>query len=262
MASELPPALQARIDAIRADRVHGAVFLATETAETLAAAADLGVSVGFLQHAAEAIRDAQPAMAPLANLADLVRANTDAARLAESCREFAARLRDAGRRIAELASGLITDGATVLTHSASGTVRDALLAAHGAGTAFRVIVTESRPMLEGAALAEELKRQGIPTTVIGDEEMERIVGEADIVLVGADSVCPDGLVNKKGTAALALVARACRKPIYALCSTAKFRGETPGELPPDFDSTPLGHLTDFVTEDGIAAPARRQDAVK
>jgi translation initiation factor 2B subunit (eIF-2B alpha/beta/delta family) len=93
--------------------------------------------------------------------------------------------------------------------------------------------------------------------------------------VGADAVSPAGLINKTGTLALALAARAFGKPLYALCASTKLVGmgwEPPEEPPRDpaeiadvsipnlgvrnryFERTPLELVTAVVTEDGVRSP--------
>ena len=53
--------------------------------------------------------------------------------------------------------------------------------------------------------------------------MAFFVGEADVALVGADSVLADGsIVNKIGTNLLALAAGDAGVPCYVVCDTSKF----------------------------------------
>jgi translation initiation factor 2B subunit (eIF-2B alpha/beta/delta family) len=164
-------------------------------------------------------------------------------------------MRSAGPRVAHHAARLVRDGSTVLTHSFSSTVFEALRAAHSSGCRFRVLCTESLPMREGAALAASLAREAIMATVIPDAAVESFLPQAGLVLVGADSVSARGLVNKTGTALIARAACALQIPMYALCSSDKF-------LPPDHDPprpregfhlTPLRYLAGIVTEEGITS---------
>jgi translation initiation factor 2B subunit (eIF-2B alpha/beta/delta family) len=98
---------------------------------------------------------------------------------------------------------------------------------------------------------------GIPVTVIVDAAMYRFLPRAQMVFVGADSISPRGLVNKTGTALLALAAAKLSVPMYALCGSEKFLPESyepPAEPPNYFESTPLEYLTGIVTEDGVLRP--------
>jgi len=53
------------------------------------------------------------------------------------------------------------------------------------------------------------------------------VGQADVVLVGADAITEQGAVNKTGTHLLALAARAAGVPMYAVADSGKL---SPGPL--------------------------------
>jgi translation initiation factor eIF-2B subunit delta len=285
----LPEEIRGQIEAIRSDNTSGAVELAISAADTLAAlAARAGVASAsqlgaYLETAAQALIAAQPTMAPIFNLAnetllsiDGLRAPQEIRRAARAaCRDFVSRLQSAGEKIGEITSNLIQDGTTVTTYSYSSTVLKALLVAQDAGRRFDVICPESRPMREGVALAAKLGQAGIAVRLIVDAGVFSLLPEAGVVLVGADSVSPQGLVNKIGTAGLALAAGALGVDIYALCSSQKF---LPASYPPRpqelrepaeilaepipnvtvvnryFDLTPLEHLTAIVTEDGIIRP--------
>lgn len=254
----------ARIEAIRRDRTSGATALALQAAEALEMAAVLEEPewVG----AARAVAAAQPAMAPLFNLANAALLSADRA---GACTAFAARIRESMPRVAAHGARLIAPGMTVMTHSASSAVLDALRA----GRPALVIATESRPVREGLILAGQLAREGIAVRLIVDAAMDLFLDEAQLALVGADSVSPAGVMNKIGTALLALVCDARRVPLYALCGTEKFvpaaraqQARNPREVlerPIEridavnyyFDTTPLERFRGIVTEDGVLAAA-------
>ena len=97
-----------------------------------------------------------------------------------------------------------------------------------------------------------------------------------MVLVGADAVFPDRLINKLGTHALAQLAQLRSVPLYSLCTASKFLPATatalwrivdhPGEevwpaAPQNlsmsncyFDATPLTLLSGIISEQGLSAP--------
>jgi translation initiation factor 2B subunit (eIF-2B alpha/beta/delta family) len=259
----LPDEIRRRIDAIRRDRTSGAAALASDAADALALTADLAPE--RLAEAAHALAAAQPSMAPIVHLASAVLASPDPK---AACADFASRLSESLPRVAAHGAGLVRDGITVMTHSASATVLEAVRAARRAGRTFDVICTESRPVREGVIMAGQIAREGIPVRLIVDAAIDLLLAETQLVLVGADSVSPAGLVNKAGTALLARAARARGVPVYALCGSEKF---VPDPLPQDaknpaevlersvpgitvvnryFDSTPLDLLTGIVTETG------------
>jgi len=274
----LPEAIRSRIEAIRRNRTSGAVELAVAAAEALALAA--GVSRGVLREAARALVNAQPAMAPLFNLANTCLLAEDPAR---ACREFAGRIESSSRAAASHAAALIAGKSVILTHSRSSTVEAAFRAALAAGSLFRVIATESRPLAEGVRLAEALGEQGIGVTLVVDAAIYRMLPEADLALTGADAVSVAGLVNKAGTALLGLAAARLGVPFYALCSTEKFlpaaarlKPETArdgGEIldrplvnvvPANyyFDTTPLDVVAGIITEEGVLAPEAVLDRLR
>jgi translation initiation factor 2B subunit (eIF-2B alpha/beta/delta family) len=221
-----PPPIQDRIDAIRGSRTSGAAELTAQAADVLSLAAELAPD--SIPDAARLLVAAQPAMAPLVNLTRFVLAATDPGAAA---REFLLRMRAAAPRVAGHAARFILDGCAVLTHSYSSTVFEAFLAARQRGRHFHVICTESRPLCEGAALAASLGREGIEVTLILDAAIASFLPRVALVLVGADAVSSRGLVNKTGTALLALAASRFQVPMYALCGSEKF-------LPPDYELRP------------------------
>jgi len=286
MPADLPEETRERIEEIRADNTSGAAALAQRAAEALSGLAEPGEArcretlkeqVG---RAAVALVEAQPAMAPIFNLANSLLWRIGAVSDLEEtrgairtvCRGFVAGLDAAADRVGSTASALIRDAVTVITHSNSQTVFTALLKAWDEGKRFRVVATESRPVREGVTLAGALARRGIPATLIVDAALLPWVAKADLALVGADAVTVQGAVNKTGTALLALACRETRREIYALCGSEKFlpaecrlppeAPKDPAEVAPDcepgvsvsnlyFEVTPLDWLTGVITEDGI-----------
>ncbi|MGE5567981.1 MAG: translation initiation factor eIF-2B [Rhodospirillales bacterium] len=269
----LPPLVQARIEAIRINRTSGAADLTAEAAEALVLAAEIAPHT--VEEAARAIAAAQPLMAPLVNLGRAVSAAEDPRAAA---REFVSRMREAAPRVAENGARLIRSGESVLTHSYSSAVLEAFRAAHAAGTRFRAVCTESRPLCEGATLAARLAGEGIETVLIPDAAAASLLRECALVLVGADAVSTRGVVNKIGTALIAMAAAALHVPVYALCSSEKMLPPD-YELPPEpakdpreilaepvpnlavrnyyFEWTPIEYITGIVTETGHSNPRGR-----
>jgi ribose 1,5-bisphosphate isomerase len=129
-------------------------------------------------------------------------------------------MENASAAIAEQATSLCRKGDKILTHSASGNALDALLLAHKK-TGIEVIVTESRPMLEGQQLAIALSRAGVPVTYCVDALAATLLPECRMVWVGADAVGEDFFVNKIGTLGIALAAQRLEVPLYVLCDQLK-----------------------------------------
>jgi methylthioribose-1-phosphate isomerase len=130
----------------------------------------------------------------------------------------------ASRAIACAGADLLGQPGVVLTHCNTGA-----LAAPGRGTALAVvaelfdrghlgsvIVTETRPLLQGARLTTyELSRLGIPHELVVDGAAPGLMaaGAIDAVVVGCDRVAANGdVANKVGTYSLALAANAAQLP--------------------------------------------------
>ncbi len=268
----LPKALERGIAELRSDNRSGALEIARRAAELLPAAAEAEPFAETLEQACRELVRAQPSMAPLVNLANrALWESVSSGSLRRVCENFAAGLSAAGSRIAEHTLPLIEDGGVILTYSASGTVRDSLLAAHSAGRRFRVLCTESRPVGEGVELARRLGEAGLEVTLALDAALLDLTRRADIVIVGADAISSRGVVNKVGTSLLAMAARYLSRQMYVLSGTQKILPagyEAPaGTARPTaeivsepmrnvavenhyFDVTPLGWAAGVVTEEG------------
>ncbi len=106
----------------------------------------------------------------------------------------------------------------VVTISYSGTVMSSLLSLP---KDVEISVAESLPMGEGTMTCKKLADNGRHASLFRDSMIASEVRKADLVLVGADGVCPEGVVNKVGTMLLALAAKEHGKPFVVLCSTSK-----------------------------------------
>ena len=119
--------------------------------------------------------------------------------------------------------------------------------------------------------AKALGAKGIRTRLVVDSAAPSLMVECDVVVVGADAVTPEGVVNKIGTYALALAARERNVPFYVLAGTEKFlpfllriEERDPKEITQEaipngsvenryFDCTPLDFITGVVTQEGVIA---------
>jgi len=186
------------------------------------------------------------------------------------------------RRMAAHAAELFRPGTRALTHCNAGGLATggygsavgALRAAAERGLLERVLVDETRPLLQGARLtAWELERSGIPHAVIADSAAGSLMaqGEVDLVVTGADRIAVNGdTANKIGTYSLAVLAAHHRIPFYVVAPTSTLDRETPdgsgipieerdpAELTtrfparnPAFDVTPAALIAAIVTEDGV-----------
>jgi methylthioribose-1-phosphate isomerase len=186
------------------------------------------------------------------------------------------------KRMAAHAADLFAPGTRALTHCNAGGLATggygsavgALRAAWERGLLERVLVDETRPLLQGARLtAWELETAGIPHAVIADSAAASLMarGEVDVIVTGADRIAANGdTANKIGTYALAVLAAHHGLPLYVVApsSTIDLATPTGAEIPieerdpsevtsrfpawnPAFDVTPYELITAIVTEDGV-----------
>ncbi len=154
----------------------------------------------------------------------------------------------------------------VLTHCHSSLVVGSII--HNKKKVKKVIVTETRPKFQGLKTAKELLAAKIPVTYIVDSAVSNFMKESDIVLLGADALRKEGLVNKVGSNPIALVAKEKRKPVYVIATsfTIDRRKKLIMEERPDsevvnlkgadirnpaFDVTPWKYIKAVITEKGV-----------
>jgi methylthioribose-1-phosphate isomerase len=137
------------------------------------------------------------------------------------------------RAIGNIGSVFIESGDSVLTHCNAGelatveygTALGVIRWAWQQGKRFKVIADETRPLLQGARLtAYELKRDGIPVTLITDNMAGWLMhkGLVNKIIVGADRIVQDGVVNKIGTFSVAVLAHEHGIPFYVAAPTSTF----------------------------------------
>ena len=193
------------------------------------------------------------------------------------------------REIGKHGSILIKDGDTILTHCNAGelatveygTALGVIRAAWEEGKKIKVIADETRPLLQGARLtAYELKRDGIPVTLITDNMAGYVMskGLVNLVIVGADRIAQDAVFNKIGTYSVAVLAHEHKIPFYVAAPKSTFdltqkatnievEERDPQEVThigrvqiapkgievmnPAFDATPLKYVNAIITESRI-----------
>lgn len=275
------------VEEIARDNRSGATAIAVRAAEAIAAEVQRpDFTREELGRFARALMAAQPSMAPLFNLVNQVLWAADRAEAGKEgawrdevgvvARRQAEQIRTNPKAIAEHALALIPKGSMVLTHSSSAAVYATLILGYGQGRVAGVICTESRPQLEGQTLARDLAAAGLPVKLVVDAAAYDALGQASIVLIGADALAAAGVVNKIGSAAIAIAAQTLRTPVLVLAGRDKVWplrlsdvppiGEhTPAEVWPDappgvtvvnryFDVTPWSAVTRIVTEERALRP--------
>lgn len=277
------PLVEQEIETVRADRTHGASWLARRALAVVGRAialepdASAGEVVAIVRETSRRLIEARPGMAPVRNW--LERLQADARLLAAQAtgpqalraamrarvRELVRRAEAAGELAARGAASRMRPGERVFTASFSATVVRACQLAWQAGKLGGVLAAESRAP-DGVAYGNEVRRllsaAGTPVAVAGDAELASQVGLASLVLIGADSVLRDGSVlNGTPTLALARAARAASVPVWVVCEAAKLDHWTdPATLHPElgFDLVPPELVDVVITEeDGSSVAASR-----
>jgi methylthioribose-1-phosphate isomerase len=196
---------------------------------------------------------------------------------------------EVNRKIGRYGSELINDKDSILTHCNAGslatvdygTALAVVRTAWRQGKRIKVIATETRPKMQGARLTVyELKRDGIPVTLITDNMVGYAMSKQLVskVVVGADRIVRDAVINKIGTYTVAVLAHENSIPFYVAAPTSTFdlaheskdiiiEERNPKEvthinsrriapkgtnvLNPAFDITPLKYVTAIICERGI-----------
>lgn len=137
-------------------------------------------------------------------------------------------------------------------------------------------IFESRPALEGKKLALEVVNLGYKVNYLVDAAAGRAIQalNPDLVLIGADTIFPNGnVVNKIGCHALAIFAFQCKIPFYIASTTLKlllkaipftiksypsndvWAKDRPKEVKvynPYFEIIPANLIAGFITEHGFS----------
>ena len=259
----------------RADFLQRLRDISQTIASTRPTARNLFRAIDRMQQVAEACGDIEQIKAALVNEAITIQAEEA----------------EATRKLSQLGAELIEDGFAVLTHCNTGALATAgygtalgvIKQAKEQGKKLKVLVTETRPLLQGARLTTwELKKAGIPFTLITDSMAGYFMsqGEVNCVIVGADRIASNGdTANKIGTYTIAVLAKENGVPFYVAAPTSTIdlslasgdeipiEQRSPDEVThiqgvaiapegveaanPAFDVTPHRYITAIITENGI-----------
>jgi methylthioribose-1-phosphate isomerase len=291
-------------EAIRTMKIRGAPLLGATAAFALALAAYNSKAktkenlMSDLKKAAATVRATRPTAAnlfwALDRILDRATGYNDCFEgLATFVADEAQRIADedvvANRSIGMHGAELVRDGDVLLTHCnagalatvAYGTALGVVRAVLEQGKRVKVFATETRPLLQGARLTTyELRRDGVPVTLITDSMVGYIMRKRLVnkVVVGADRIVRDAVINKIGTFAVAVLAKEHNIPFYVAAPKSTFdltrtsdevtiEQRSPDEithigmqriapegisvLNPAFDITPLEYVAAIICESGI-----------
>jgi ribose 1,5-bisphosphate isomerase len=276
----------AAVERLKSDATSGASELLPHAIEILRGAASLLPDPAL--DVARAVGRAQPSMASHWNAA--LAAHRDR-RAPGALDRFDQRRRRAAEALVRCALDQMSlPGAGprhVVTLSFSGSVV-ACLRAMAPWPGLRVSCAEGRPGLEGRRMARALAEAGIPVEFWGDAALgEALLQDGDdetVVLVGADAVTPNWILNKTGTSMLASVAAQHGVSVYVAATRDKFVDaraarllriveHDPREVWEDaplgvavrnawFERVPRGLVTGVVTDAGTLSPDMLEEACR
>ncbi len=257
------------IESIAADETHGAAALSRRALEVLrdrAGAIATGYEEDSIVSVGAQLREVRPSMAVVRNRINraLAAGGSDPVAVEQAAIDGLARADRVDAEAATTATTLAND-ANIMTLSWSGTVRQALEVAES------VAVAVSQPGEEGINLAETLAAE-TTVSIYPDSAMAAVLADRpiDCVLVGADTILPDGdVLNKVGTHLLALAAAEHEVPVYVAAASDKVAPEpiAPSNAAdpttvysgtaaitvdaPIFETTPASLITGYATENGV-----------
>mmetsp|Transcript_1153 Transcript_1153/g.3186 ORF Transcript_1153/g.3186 Transcript_1153/m.3186 type:complete len:323 (-) Transcript_1153:487-1455(-) len=160
---------------------------------------------------------------------------------------------EARSKIAKFGAPFVDTGGVVLTLGYSRTVVALLLKAAKAKH-FSVVVAESHPKGVGHETAKQLSEAGVPVTMIEDAAVGYMISRCQMVLCGAEAVLESGgVINKTGTYQMAIIAHACKKPVYIASESTKFARLFPlsqSDWPGAEHESPLEHAAFVGHEEG------------
>ena len=164
--------------------------------------------------------------------------------------------------INEFVGSVSSNNTSVMVHSNSGMVKHAILELYRRDSKVHVIQTESRPAFEGLIQGAYFLDKGISTELTIDAGIVDAMKRIDFVLLGADIILNDSIVNKLGSYVIALAADSFDTPVYILADERKKVSESsdhfqqkeydPSEVSTDsrfkirnryFETVPLKFLT-------------------
>jgi ribose 1,5-bisphosphate isomerase len=258
--------LAERVAALRSDRAHGGSWMARQAVEALAEVADVPADsteelLERLDAAGRELAASRPAMGGIAGAVGRVLAAAhrsthlppeELRRLVHEEVQGLVGSRDRAAASIAIQLGPALTDARVLTHSASATVREAVLHTPPA----LVMCTVSAPFEEGRAFTDDLRAAALTVELVEDAEAERALERATLLLVGADTVYRNGaVVNKVGTRPLAEAAKRLGGRVVVACEVIKLAPiDAPERIPDEhFDVTPPEFVDEIVTEEGAYA---------
>lgn len=259
--------LEVFVHRIKSLEIQGAKEIALESLKFLR---NYSKKKGFgkeFDSACNKLEKARPTAVVLHNCLNVLRKNKNN----ETIGKLISQLNGATKRIALVGGPFIKNNCVIMTHCHSGDALSLIKSVKSKNIS--VIATETEPKQQGIKTAKELASVGIKTTLITDAAAGFFMKDVDAVVVGADALRKEGVVNKIGSYVLAILAYQHKKPFYVVASTFKLDSRKKIEIEernpnevyhglkgvkirnPVFDITPWKFVTRIITEKGVMTPA-------
>jgi translation initiation factor 2B subunit (eIF-2B alpha/beta/delta family) len=189
--------------------------------------------------------------------------------------QILAHFKEAQQKINRQIFMLIKNNDVIFTHCHSTNVIKALIYAKKQGKKFEVYNTETRPLYQGRKTARELRLARIKVTNFIDAaaavalRQVQNTKKVNLVLLGADALLKDAVINKVGSGMISNIAYDYKIPVYIVADSWKYASknvkleqrhfkEVWGEKGihienPAFESINLKHITAIISEFGKQA---------
>jgi ribose 1,5-bisphosphate isomerase len=208
--------------------------------------------IAALDKKAAAIASARPTEPALRNAIDFVmrrlkklKGKDMKTELRREAREFSGNIEDTIDRIGVVGARIIPDNAVVFTHCHSNTVMSIFSHAKKLGKKFSVICTETRPRNQGLTTAKQLSEMKIPVMLVVDSAARTFMKRCSMVIIGADAITSTGnVVNKIGSATIALIAEEQKKPMFVAAGTHKIDAMTAKGFSEPIEERPASEIAD------------------
>ena len=283
---EIPSLVKEKIQEIKNDSVHGSTILLNDAINVFQnfISSEQPISIHLLQTIALQLIQAQPTMASLVTFSnkllnfmeDFPHMNKNQETFKNSLNSFLKQFRESleksEKAIQKNAVNHLESYSLIATYSLSGTIQKVIESLAKHRNNLTVYCSESRPNNEGTLLAKTLANQGIKTILMTDATLFSSISEVNAVIIGADAITKNGVVNKMGSYPLSQLSNQNNVSVYCVCSFNKMlpadyslprEPEKPSSdilsekyLNLDvinyyFDTTPLELFTGIITEKGL-----------
>lgn len=167
--------------------------------------------------AAKILEDARPTAVVLHNCLEILKKRKNL----QTIDRLLKKLDSATNKIAKVGSKLLKNNYKIMTHCHSGEALAVIKKAWKNKKKISIIATETDPLEQGVKTVKELRRMKVPVTLITDAASGHFVKDVDLVIVGADAIRKEGVINKIGTLNLALAANYYKKPFCVAANSLK-----------------------------------------